>query len=401
MPSGGGSAGGGGGGGGGFGGGGGWSSRSRSSFGRYSFRSKSYGTSSGSSEDCDCDCKSCDLPICLLYLAIAGVLILFVAIVIGIPVGVGVASQRPKSDIATNFYSPGDSRLIYLPSFFCDNVHFSVESKATGAAFFLVDSVPPLTDRNNFTINSTDTLPKNNYHFWQYHLYPNSKVTMDVCTDCSRVYLDIYVVKGNENVNRWGDDPGRNHTEVSQTVSAVCSNKNTLVYTAIEEDEYYFIIYNPFDKIELFYDLTLQVERFEYESPAMDVNSTVRDRCAITSGGNCALEIPYSTGSQRALVVTTIPENVDWSENVDIKTSCSRRHWAYAVVVLVPLFVVAAGVAIIVLLMWRCCCSDSGETLTSNDVNNHDNIGNADNVRCTDFDNIDNIDKVDKIDTMP
>ena len=357
MPSGGGSAGGGGGGGGGFGGGGGWS---RSSVGRYSFRSRSYGTSSGSSEDCDCTCKSCNLATCLLYLVVISVFILFGAAVIGIPVGVGVASQRPKSDIATNFYSPGDSRLIHLSSFFCERVHFSIKSKATGAAFFLVDSAPPLTDRNNFTINSNDTLSMNDsfYHFWQYHLHPNSSMTMNVCTDCSRVILDIYVIKGNENINRWGDDPGRNYTEVSQNVSDVCPIKSSLMYTAVEEDEYYFIIHNTFDRLVLYYDVTLQVERFEYESPPTDVNSTAQDYCAISSGGNCALEIPYSTGSQRVLVVTTIPENVDWSENIDIQISCSRRHWAYAVVVLVPLFVVAAGIVVIVLLIWHCCCSE-------------------------------------------
>ena len=303
----------------------------------------------------------------------------------------------PKSDIATDFYSPGDSRLISFSSFFCNSVRFSVKSQATGASFFLVDSAPPLTDQNNFTINASDTLNRNNYHFWQYHLYPNSKVTLDVCTDCRRVFLDIYVVKGNTNVNRWGDEPGEDHAQLYQSVSTECPMKRTLMYTATEEDEYYFIVHNSFDKIELFYDLTLTVERFEYESPTLDVNSTVRDRCAVSSGESCSVDIPYGTGSQQALVVTTIPEDVDWGENVGITTSCSRRHWAYAVVVLVPLFVAAVGIAIVVLVICCWCCVECDNTETRETVDNPDKVDNPDNVdtvaiECNDFDNIDKID---------
>ena len=285
--------------------------------------------------------------------------------------------------------------MISFQSFFCDSVRFTVESQATGASFFLIDSAPPLTYQNNFTINSSDTLDRNNYHFWQYHLYPNSKVSLDVCTDCSRVFLDVYVVKGNTNVNRWGDEPGENHAELFQSVSTVYPNKTTLVYTATEEDEYYFIVHNSFDKIELYYNLTLAVDRFEYESPLTDMNSTIRDHCTVSPGETCSVDIPYGTGSQQALVVTTIPEDVDWAENVAIKTSCSRRHWAYAVVVLVPLFVVAVGIAIlVVLVIWCCCCVDSDETETREAVDNPDKVENTDNidtvaVECSDFNNID------------
>ena len=193
-------------------------------------------------------------------------------------------------------------------------------------------------------------------------------MSLDVCTDCSQVFLDIYVVKGNTK------------------------------YTATEEDEYYIIIHNSFDKIEFFYDLTLNVDRFEYESPSNDVNSTIRDHCAVSSGETYSVDIPYGTGSQQALVVTTIPEDVDWAENVAVKTSCSRRHWAYVVVVLVPLFVAAVGIAILVLVIWCCCCVDSDQTETNEAVDNLDRVDNTDNidtvaVECTDFDN--NIDKID------
>jgi hypothetical protein len=77
-----------------------------------------------------------------------------------------------------------------------------------------------------------------------------------------------------------------------------------------------------------FHDLTLT--RFEYKSPPVDMNSTVHDYCAVR---------PV------AWIFPMAQEEVDWA---DIKTSCSRRHWAYAVIVLVPLFVGAVGIAIVV-----------------------------------------------------
>ena len=390
MPSGGGSAGGGGGGGGGGGFGGGYGGDSWSTGWRsrgYSFRNRSYGTSSDSCDDCTCGMPTCSFPV----LVVVGV-VLVTLLVIGLSVGLGVrARNTPKSDIATDFYSPGDSRLISLSSFFCDSVRFSVESEATGAAFFLVDSAPPLTDQNNFTINSDSTLDQNGYHFWQYHLYPNSRASIDVCTDCSRVFLDIYVIKGNTNFNKWGDGPGEDHARLFQQVSTLCPMKIPLPYIVDEEDEYYFIVHNSFDRIALYYNMTLTIDRFEYQSPPIEVNSTVVDHCIISSSGNCAVDIPYGTGSQLALVVTDIPENVDWGENVDVKTSCSRRHWAYAVVVLVPLFVVTVVILIIVLLVIHYCCCDWSKTKTVAS-DNVDDVDNIDGVAKSDVDNVDKID---------
>ena len=391
MPSGGGGAGGGGGGGGGGFGRGSrrWSTRNfnRTNYGHY------YRSTSG-----DCNTKR---TICFISIATT-VFLIVVLLIVGVSVGFAVKHQNmPESKIATDFYSPGDSRLISFSSFFCNSVRFSVESQATGASFFLVDSAPPLTDQNNFMINANFTLDRNNYHFWQYHLYPNSKVTLDVCTDCSRVFLNIYLVKGNTNVNRWGDEPGANHAQLFQSVSMVCPDKQTLAYTVTKEDEYYIIVHNSFSKIELYYDLTLAVERFEYKSLSLDMNSTIHDHCAVSSGETCTVDIPYGTSSQQALVVTTIPEDVDWTENVAVKTSCSRRHWAYVVVVLVPLFVAAVGIAIVILvILWCCCCAGSDQTKTSDGVDNTDNIDKVDNpdnidtvaIECNDFDNIDKID---------
>ena len=77
---------------------------------------------------------TCSFPV----LVVVGV-VLVTLLVIGLSVGLGVrARNTPKSDIATDFYSPGDSRLISLSSFFCDSVRFSVESRLQVLRFFLL-----------------------------------------------------------------------------------------------------------------------------------------------------------------------------------------------------------------------------------------------------------------------
>ena len=76
-------------------------------------------------------------------------------IVFGAPIALifFIAAVTPSStDIATNFFSPGDSRLMQFSSFFCEGVNVKVDSVATDATLFLVDTPPPLSDANNFTI---------------------------------------------------------------------------------------------------------------------------------------------------------------------------------------------------------------------------------------------------------
>ena len=410
MPSGGGSAGGGGGGG----GGGVYTCREEnfrshwSSSRQYSFGNSGFGTGTGGGwEDLECKCSRS----CFLYVLFGVVLFLVFGLIgIGVPVGLRISErQRVESNIATNYYSPGDSRLLSFSSFFCERVRIGVEStlNTTGAEFFIVDSTPLLTDQNNFTIiNSNVSLAETSFHFWQYHLYPGSRVSMDVCISC-RGGVDVYVVKGNSNVNQWGDDPGSDHVELYEFVFATCPNKEPITFTAVEEDEYYFIMHNSFRFSERCYDIILTFERLEYEPPRTG------DCCAIASGDNCALFIPYGTGSQQILVVTTIPEDVDWDEKVEINTSCDRRDWAYAVVILVPLLLVTT-VVVVVLSIYCYRRVKSNEfwkryTIYLNNLNSVDNASSNASaaVLSTDLDTVDEVDalhstdfdKVDKIDS--
>ena len=155
----------------------------------------------------------------------------------------------------------------------------------------------------------------------------------------------------NSNANKWSRSPGQQHTELSQDVNIMCPRQQIVNYAVQEEDEYYVILHNSISRSQIAYTVALSFERFEYNT------FNISSFCSAPSRGQCTVDIPYGTGSQQALVVTNIPENVDWTENVDINTSCNRRDWAYALVILLPLLMIIAITTVLILgMVWYCCC---------------------------------------------
>ena len=79
--------------------------------------------------------------------------------------------------------------------------------------------------------------------FWQYHLHPNSNISVSVCTD---LLVDVYIVKGNDNANSWANNPSQDLAEMFQYAPACCNdlpNTSTISYRVEQEDEYYVIRY--------------------------------------------------------------------------------------------------------------------------------------------------------------
>lgn len=120
------------------------------------------------------------------------------------------------------------------------------------------------------------------------------------------------------------------------------------------EDEYYVFLQNPRSSSSISYSATLQFERFEYAVPANNDTDIPNSYCSAASRGQCTVNIPYGTGSQLALVITDIPENVDWEENVDINISCNRRDWAYALVIVLLLLLIITVVVIVICACYHC-----------------------------------------------
>ena len=284
--------------------------------------------------------------------AVVSLVVVFIVIFLTVIIGSIVGSSNDKSqknNIATNFYSPGDSRLVSLSSFFCDGGVLELTSNTVDAELYRVDSVPPLNDTNNFTINFESSIYSSRFRFWQYHLYPNSNIMISLCAN---LVASVYIVKGNDNANSWAKSPSRDVAELFRYVGACCPNKldfaPKITYRVEQEDEYYVILHNSLSA-EVFVNVSVSFERTEYSAP--DVESS----CDVSERGQCSLSIPYGTGSQSFLVITSIPQTVDWEENISVSVNCDQRGWAYALVVLLPIAVIVGIVLTIVLSIVIVC----------------------------------------------
>ena len=320
MPAGGGSAGGGGGGGG-FGGG----------FGGPSGASFGVG-SNGSAVG----------RVCSVVLSIIFIVCAFLVIIT--PVSVYVSSNRQSTSIASGLYSPGDSRLLSLSSFFCDGGVLMLTSNTVDADLYRVGSTPPLSDINNFTVTERSSFDPLEFRFWQYHLYPNSNITLSVHTD---FLIDVLIIKGKANADRWSESP--NNDVAEEPFERITSISNAH-YQVQHEDEYFVVLHNSLQSRAVLVTATLTFERYEY-SPPVDVDGD--ETCSVSEQGQCTVGILYGTGSQTFLVVTSIPPNVDYTENINVQLSCDQRGWAYALVILLPLSVVAA--VIVAIIVWCIC----------------------------------------------
>ena len=99
-------------------------------------------------------------------------------------------------------------------------------------------------------------------------------------------------------------------------------------------------------------DVTISVSRFQYSTEDL----TTAASCSAIKG-ECSLNVPAHP-NYRALIVTDIPDDPDWEENVDVTLHCSsNREWAYAVVVLIPILVIV-GVSIAAVIL-GCVCKKS------------------------------------------
>ena len=261
-----------------------------------------------------------------------------------------------------SFYSPGDTRLVSYSSFFCAGVTLKENSSSTGAFLYLITETPPLDDCNNFTISSTMALKDNEYNYWNYYLYPNSNFSTEVCSSSSGTDGKLYIVKGKDNFKLWISSHSNDLAVAVFSISTVLCSTIVQPYTyhISEEDEYYFIYYNlPGNNIILQLNVTVSFERFEYST----ANLTSQANCSITIAGECSLTVPYGS-TYSALIVTDVPENVDWGENVDVTWSCANRGWAYAVVILVPIVTVAGVIALCIICCCRCRRRSSYEALS-------------------------------------
>ena len=291
----------------------------------------------------------------VLFILTAGTtLIIGTGAIFGISWGASGAVRRAsRPTIATNQYTPGDTRLHTFPSFFCSAVSLEVDA-SIGASAYLVDTPPQLSEnRTGFSFTYTVVYRPNEYKHWQYYLYPNSSIHMVVLSD--EMPARSILVKGKENASRFADfylfgNLIREYVSPGIPVD--------LIYRVTEEDEYYIVIKNDNETAPSIIGAQITIIRSQYEVPSNADESTWCQ--AVSSTGDkakCRLDIPYTgaTSSQSVLVAVSAPANVSWIDGVNLSVDCVRRDWAYAVVIVCPLIVAIFVIAVFILSVAACC----------------------------------------------
>ena len=255
-------------------------------------------------------------------------------------------------------FSPGDTRIVsYGSAFFCAGITLRDQSTRVGSSLYLITDTPALTDQNNFTIVYNElTIANNNYRYWSYYLYPDSELSLELCTLPDSAGGAFYLIKGKDRFEKWIEEPTTDLAVAFFSIGPLpCSEpRNRLSYRARSEDDYYLVFFNnrlyphlPYAFLRL--NLTMSFYRFEYSIDDLELNPN----CSVATTGECTITVPYGS-NYRALIVTDIPEDPDWEENVDIGVHCVDRAWAFAVVILVPMAVVTTvTVTIVAILFWQ------------------------------------------------
>lgn len=270
-----------------------------------------------------------------------------------------------SKDTGHQFFSPGDSRLV---NFSANCRHFTLNDNSvkTAASLYLVTEEPPLTRRNTFNVASIPlTVGGSRYEYWQYHLYPRSNFSLSACSPNGGA-AEFYVIKGSRKFRQWVKGrkvPNEHYVYVSNS----CSGKHEFQYTSAEEDEYFFVFYNQ-GSTSVNINAHMSFERWEYSSLTTHADTLM---CFVPPAGACSLEIPASA-KHRALIVTDIPENVDWEENVDLSWSCDSyaSDYLYLVPSKIPIKGLIVGAVVVLLatyFLWRRTIHEGSSTTTSLD----------------------------------
>jgi hypothetical protein len=236
--------------------------------------------------------------------------------------------EGSHSYLVREFYSPGDSRLLPL-SVGLSVFYSSVDLVLTGDRFtasahiYVVDSSLkiPLTYNNTAPVEEKHVIAEDTYRFWKFYLYSNSVINGTVCSS-EQPALDTFIIKGFHDMNNWHRTYHHNyvvnkrHRPVSD-----CHNGTPINYTVVKEDYYFVVVFNRDNAMEPRVNVKLNFNRFQY-------SYTRSPNCTLTPYKKCSVSIPFPysfTQEFSLLVLTSIPQEVHWDEEMFIKISYRYR----------------------------------------------------------------------------
>ena len=249
------------------------------------------------------------------------------------------------------YYAPGDTRFFSYSPGFCESLTLKDYSSLTSATLYLLKRKPPLTNRDNFTVDVSEQINGGDYSYWNYFLYAGSNFSMSYCLDLTQS-LNFYVIRGKHAFSHWEDNPSASYAQAYILISNSCSGgPKSFAYNISGSGSEYYFAFDNFGASPSKIRATLHFERTLYDIHQDD--SIVVDFCQAGGqfGRSCTVDVPYDT-DYYALIAVDVPQNPNWEENVGIDWECGPRVWVYTIIVLVPLVFVALCITAAALV----CC---------------------------------------------
>ena len=252
------------------------------------------------------------------------------------------------------FFTPGDTRIHRFSSFFCTSLQVQVPELPPGSHghVYLIDTIPPLNERNTVNFSKTFSLSVDNYEYWHYYFYKGSNISYSACVseNSHSKSFYFYIIKGTSKFGSWKDDPSPSKAVSSVYVSTTCDQGFKHLTYSIKDEGHYYLAYSSTASYKVSGTQNLFIERFEYSAPNNSLHS-----CELGSGNTCVLPVGFSAKSNKGLVMMPIPPNVDWDNTVyNVMFKCSPQAVGYVIITLVPLAFVFMVLFAIIFLCYYC-----------------------------------------------
>ena len=229
--------------------------------------------------------------------------------------------------------------------------HADVASGFDGGtgSFYILSHAPALGDHDSFTFSKQPSFFIEDYHNWNFYLYPGSTLNVSVCKQKSLSDFRYYLIKGKDSFNSWAGNPRSSIAKQYFVISTVCSSgmkQQIPIYNVEKEGEYYMVFY-AYNTDSDSLDIDFGVSRTKY---AVDPGA-VLSNCSLSSiDQDCTLDVPlsYSIG----LVALHATDSTDWSSGISVTADCNARVWVYVLISLGCVITVTVLVAGII----SCCC---------------------------------------------
>ena len=248
-----------------------------------------------------------------------------------------------------NRYTSGDTRLNSLDTFFCKGAQVSSQDYIENVPMhiYLLSKEPPLTDRNNFTVNNAAHISKYDYKYWHFYLHPNSNITVSACMSSGRPY-SFYIIEGSSNFNKWKDDPSSTYARADLYVSKVCSSQNQTLSFKVGRSDHYYLSYYALYNVTV--RQSLYVERYEYSTDAIFPSRS----CEVSVlHSSCSVNTDMLSRYNRVLLKIPFNANSNFDSPYTVNYKCLSRPVAYVIVTVVP-FVAVVSCCLVLLVAILC-----------------------------------------------